>query len=291
MDLNALEAFVTFSEDLNFTHAAERLHISQPALHVKVQKLAKQLGVPLYEKQGRVLTLTQQGRELARFGRETQAQVSAFLKTLGVSESEQKVVLAAGSGCYRYLLSDPLRAFQQQKPDHQSELELITSNSARTQELVREGQVHFGVTVLESPPPDLVTHRIHSAEGTLVVPRTHSLARRKTLSVKDLSHLNLIVPGLGRPLRNSVARLLQAYQVPWTPAVVAETWELMMHFVQLGLGAAVVNGCCRVPRDLVAIPIREFPKVHYYLLSKRTLAFQPPQQLLYDLIKNIGHKS
>jgi DNA-binding transcriptional LysR family regulator len=288
MDLNALGAFVTFSEDLNFTHAAERLHISQPALHVKIQKLSKQLGVPLYAKHGRVLTLTQHGQELARFGRETQVQVSSFLQTLGLSGQTQKVVLAAGSGCYRYLLAGPLRTFQLQKSSHQSDLQLITSNSLRTQELIREGQAHFGVTVLESLPPDILTHRIHTADGVLVMKRCHPLARRKTLSVKDLAHQDLIVPALGQPLRNSIARLLEAYQVPWTPTVEAGTWELMIHFVEIGLGSAIINGCCHVPRDLVAIPIREFPKVQYYLLSKRTLAFQPPQQLLYDLIKSLG---
>ncbi|MBU6951758.1 LysR family transcriptional regulator [Hahella sp. HN01] len=47
-----IESFLVFSECMNFTHAAERLHISQPALHVKIKKLSEQLQTPLYRKSG-----------------------------------------------------------------------------------------------------------------------------------------------------------------------------------------------------------------------------------------------
>jgi LysR family transcriptional regulator, low CO2-responsive transcriptional regulator len=45
-----LQAFLTFSETMNFTRAAAELNISQPALHVKIRKLAEVLGEPLYHK-------------------------------------------------------------------------------------------------------------------------------------------------------------------------------------------------------------------------------------------------
>ena len=69
MSLDELAAFVVFSECLNFTRAAERLEISQPALHVKIKKLGEELRVPLYVKDRRRLYLTRQGEEVARFGR------------------------------------------------------------------------------------------------------------------------------------------------------------------------------------------------------------------------------
>ena len=53
-----LQAFLTFSETMNFTRAAAGLNISQPALHVKVGKLAEWAGQPLYRKAGRNLVLT-----------------------------------------------------------------------------------------------------------------------------------------------------------------------------------------------------------------------------------------
>ena len=82
MNLDALNAFVIFSRTANFTRAAEQLHISQPALFVKIRNLADELGVRLYTKRGRELLLTDQGTELARFGREIQHHIAAFMEEL-----------------------------------------------------------------------------------------------------------------------------------------------------------------------------------------------------------------
>jgi len=66
---DALASFVAFAEHLNFTRAAADLHISQPALHVKIRKLAQALGRPLYHRSGRRLVLTADGEAVARFAR------------------------------------------------------------------------------------------------------------------------------------------------------------------------------------------------------------------------------
>jgi DNA-binding transcriptional LysR family regulator len=63
---DALASFVVFADHLNFTRAAAELHISQPALHVKVRKLAEALGRPLYRRDGRRLVLTADGEAIRR---------------------------------------------------------------------------------------------------------------------------------------------------------------------------------------------------------------------------------
>jgi len=176
MEFTDLEAFVEFSKTMNFTRAAEALHISQPALHRKVQKLSKEIGVPLYSKSGRVLSLTAYGIEVARFGRETRSHVDGFLDTLVGSRSDQPVILAAGSGCYLYILGEPLRSFQKEQS---SGLQLLTTNAEQTVDKLRSGEAHLGVTVLDTVPPDLTETKLYSAPGLLVVSKDHPLARCK----------------------------------------------------------------------------------------------------------------
>ena len=65
-----LEAYERFAESLNFTRAAEQLLISQPALHVKIKKLADHYGVPLYQRDGRNILLTEAGERLLVFARD-----------------------------------------------------------------------------------------------------------------------------------------------------------------------------------------------------------------------------
>src|SRR5688572_1605203 len=104
IDLDALRSFAVFAERLNFTRAAEDLHISQPSLHVKIRKLADSLRVPLYRRQGRRLELTEQGKRVAAFGTDMKGRSDAFLRELAAGAVDAPVVLAAGEGAYLYLL-------------------------------------------------------------------------------------------------------------------------------------------------------------------------------------------
>jgi DNA-binding transcriptional LysR family regulator len=59
--------------------------------------------------------------------------------------------------------------------------------------------------------------------------------------------------------------MLQSERVEWNVAVEATGWELMLEFVRLGLGMAVVNACCRMPRGVVARPMPELPSLEYFV--------------------------
>ncbi len=50
--------------------------------------------------------------------------------------------------------------------------------------------------------------------------------------------------------------------------VEAGGWELMLHFASLGMGLAIVNGCCRLPPGLIARPLEELPRVRYQVLQR-----------------------
>jgi DNA-binding transcriptional LysR family regulator len=65
------------------------------------------------------------------------------------------------------------------------------------------------------------------------------------------------------------ARLLQSAGVRWEVAVETSGWELIMRFVQMGAGLAVVNACCVPPRGLVTIPVPELPVLNFQLLRLR----------------------
>src|SRR5262245_15631803 len=93
--LDALNCSVVFSDKLNFTNDAEVLHISQPALFVKIQDLSTTLGVPLYRRIGRKLELTEQGKRVARFGREITTRANSFLEELRTGSPSEPLILAA----------------------------------------------------------------------------------------------------------------------------------------------------------------------------------------------------
>ena len=285
MNISDLEAFIHFSESLNFTKSAESLLISQPALHQKIRKLSEALGVELYVKEKRHLVLTPEGEELARFGRETVAHYSHFQQRLKSGPIEETVSLIAGAGAFRYLLGPAILEFQQTQ---KASLRLFTGDRDTTLEALRTGKAHIGITVLRERPNDLSGSVLRSVPAKLVVPKGHRLARRRQVRVTDLAEENLIVPPRPSPLRESLELQLYQQGVPWSIGVEAGGWDLMMHFVTLGLGLTVVNGCCEIPKSCQAIPISELPGSDYYLLRPRlTLRHRASHQLAEILQRSV----
>ncbi|MDL4771407.1 MULTISPECIES: LysR family transcriptional regulator [Thermomonosporaceae] len=255
---DALASFAVFADHLNFTRAAAELHISQPALHVKVQKLAAALGRPLYRREGRRLGLTPEGEAVARFARELDGRVAAFLAEIHGTSPSRVPVLAAGEGAYLYLLGDVVRAVPRPR--------LINGDRAKTLTAVRTGRADLGVAVLDVLPADLHAVPLAAYPQVLVMPEDHPLAARPHLRLTDLSGSSLVVPPPWGPHRITLERALRAAQVPWSVAVEAAGWPLLLHFVSLGVGLAVVNGCVRPPPGLVQRTITDLPLVQYHAL-------------------------
>lgn len=260
-----LQAFLVFSESMNFTRAAEGLHISQPALHVKISKLSDWLGQPLYRKLGRNLVLTSAGERVAAYAREERERSLAFVEELRTGASRTPVVLCAGSGAYLYLLGAAISEFSGQAA---WPLRLIAGDRHRTVQLLLTGEAHLGVTALDAVPEGIMAEDLIAVEQVLVLPRDHRLAEKRKLRLTDLQDEVLVVPPQGRPHRVMLNQMLANAGVSWRVAVEAGGWELMLHFVGLEIGLAIVNGCCRLPPGMIAKPLEELPRVRYQVLQR-----------------------
>jgi LysR family transcriptional regulator, low CO2-responsive transcriptional regulator len=258
-----LQAFAVFARHRNFTRAAGELHVSQPALHTRIRKLEVRLGTQLYAKHGRQLLLTAAGERLAAFANDTRDRTADFLRTLGAAPP-RPLVLMAGSGAYLYLLGDPLRRYLSRG----KELLLRTGDATATLAAVRGGDADVGVTALGVPPDDLDCELLAQVPQTLIVRNDHRLAGRRTVRLKDLQDEALVVPPKDRPHRQQLERSMLDQGIRWSVAVEAEGWELLVQFVRLGIGPAVVNGSVRTTSAVRKVPVRDLPPVRYYVITR-----------------------
>jgi len=261
-----LRAFVAFAETMNFTHAAARLHLSQPALHVQVRKLSESLQVPLYVRRGRALSLTDEGRKVLAFAREQVERNEQLVDDVRGTRRDESVVLAAGEGTFLYLLGDALHAFQRTK---HAQLRVLTRARDEAISAVLLGEAQLAVTVVDDVPAQLIARRIAKVGGAVVMSKAHPLARKRAVAIQDLRSEALIAPAAGRPLRAALARAWSNANADLSPAVEANGWELMMRFAALGMGVAVVNDFCVPPRGTVRRRLIGLPAVHYQLLRLR----------------------
>ena len=258
-----LASFIAFAEELNFTRAAARLHVSQPAFHVQIRKLGEALGVTLYERVGRGLALTAKGRELLAFARETRDETNAFLERLSGDGTPATTVLAAGEGTLLYVLGAALQAHAAQG----ARLRILTRDRHGTLEALATREAHLGVAALEVVPDGVRATSLRRAGMVLAMRRGHRLARAARVHLRDLTGERLIVPPPEARHRQTLARVLGAAGIDWEIALEATGWPLMLEYTRLGAGLAIVNDICRLPAGTVAVPIPELPAIDYYLLE------------------------
>lgn len=265
MKLDWLDAFLAFSESLNFTHAAEVLHISQPALHVKIRKLSESIGVPLYHKQGRQLFLTREGREIQAFAREIGERQHSFLAEIRNGTKTQPVKLAAGEGAYLYLLGPAIKELQ---TSAEHPISLISTDGPKTIDALLSGEAHVGVSAITSVPDEIRLTPLTVVNQVVVVPKNHRFSKKKTVRLSDLEDEDLILPTSGRPHRLAIEQALANQHISANIVIEANGWEVILHFVKLGLGISIVNSCCNIPATMIALPIPELPSLTYHILER-----------------------
>ena len=258
LEADALRSFAVFAEHRNFTSAAAALNISQPALHVKIKKLATALGTDLYERNGRTLALTASGERLAAFALDSRRRVDDFLD--GIDEPTPALSIAAGRGTFRWVVGDAIRALSQQG----TKIQVITASRDAAIAALTAGRADIAIVAYDPPPARFPATEIASCPQVLMISDNHPLARQDHLALADLAGLELVVPPSGRPHRRALERALLDAGVPWQVAAEADGWDLLVHFASLGIGATIVNGCITPPAGLTAKPVTGLAAVRYW---------------------------
>ena len=282
MNLDNLRAFILFAEHLNFTHAARELNLTQPALHSKVKSLSRELKVKLYEKVGRQLIITEHGLRVLAFGRELKEQCETFYEELHGLVRKEPIVLAAGEGAYLYILANKLKSHLNRAG---VPLRLLTRDSEATVKAVLTGEAHLGVAVQQTIPKGIDAHPLGTYPYRVAMDKKHPLARKKKVCLNDLHGVGLIVPQEGRPFRTFLESQLKRVGAHLEVVVETKGWNLCLHFVQLGIGAAIINGCCHLPKGVVAKELPELGGITYYAISRAgAKSASPVAKLLKKLI-------
>ncbi|MCV7290758.1 LysR family transcriptional regulator [Mycolicibacterium wolinskyi] len=186
LEIRELRYFVAVAERLHFGRAARQLRIAQPALSKTIQRIESRLGVDLFVRTSRSVTLTAAGTTLLEHGRHAlNAMDIAVQKTQQASEPDH-LRLAMKPGGDAGLLPGLLAAYAEQQDARRVEI-VFCSGTNRAQTL-RDGQAD--VALLYAPFDDLAgltTVPLHVEDRVALLPQTHPLARRANIRLKDLA--------------------------------------------------------------------------------------------------------
>ncbi len=195
MEIRVLNYFLTVIREQGITRAAEVLHITQPTLSRQLAQMEEELGIRLFERGSRRITLTNEGLLLRRRAEEILQLVDKTEKEL-IEQDQQiegKVTFGCGEIGSVQLLPDLIESFHEKYPHVTFDIYSATADNVKEQ--MDKGLVDIGL-LLE--PIDIEKYdfiRLNMKERWIVVMRPDCcLAEKEYVTAKDLSGLPLIMP-------------------------------------------------------------------------------------------------
>ncbi|MBX9739520.1 MAG: LysR family transcriptional regulator [Beijerinckiaceae bacterium] len=263
IDFLGLEAFISIADLGNFRRAASHLNLSQTAISHRVRKLEDSLGVQLFTRTSRQVSLTQAGADLLPRSRELLAEVEQHLDHIRERnrDREDRIALACLPTIAFQVLPPVVARFQKLHP--RASLRVHDNSATEIGELVASGVAEFGITILAANRWDLAAEALLTEDYLLVCPRDHKLARKASVSWADLDGFPLIRVSQQTANRIIVDEALgtRSERLKWTYEVQHTMTAFML--VRQGVGLAItprmaVSALRQI--DLAAVPMVK-PKV------------------------------
>lgn len=189
LETRELRYFVTVAEELHFSRAAERLGIAQPPLSRAIAQLERRLGVTLFERNRRNVTLTGAGQVLLDEARVIlDATAAAARRTRRATSATNRLTLATKAGASHELLRKLLDAHAAE-PDA-AEIDVLLCGMGEQARMLRDGRAD--VALMQRPFDALAgfdTEDLLTEEQVAILPSGHPLAARPFLTMAEVRDL------------------------------------------------------------------------------------------------------
>lgn len=241
IELDGIKAFLTVAQCGSFSQAAARLHLTQPAVSKRIALLESQMGIRLFDRIGRTVSLTESGRELAPRAREilhmvedTQRAISNLSGQIG-----GRLSLATSHHIGLWRLPTPLKQYTRRYPDVSLDLHFMDSEVAHDQ--IVQGNLELGIVTLAPEPHERLTAiQVWHDQLVFVCSPEHELASARRVTIEELASFSAILPDMSTFTGRIVKRLFDERDLPLKIGMATNYLETIKMLVSIGLGWSVL---------------------------------------------------
>lgn len=224
MELRQLEYFQMASRLKNITRAAERLRVSQPNITVAIKKLEAELGIQLFDRSQKQLSLTPEGAVFLNRIELALRNIQDAVLEVNDYKQLQKGTIKIGipSMIGAYLFPKIFSSFQR-RYSH-LDIYLYEEGSMAIREQLERDELDFGIVILTDASPNLQLLPMSNNQIMACIPPQNELSQKTSLSFSDLENTDLIMLKQGSYLRNLVLQKLKAANID--PNIVLESNQI-----------------------------------------------------------------
>src|SRR5580704_8858426 len=240
MELHQLRYFCAIVDSGSFSRAARQSHVSQPSLSQQIRKLEDELGARLFDRLGRSVRLTEIGQTFLPRARAVLRELEAARGDLAQQENSMRGTIAVGviPTVAPYLLPPHLTKFSRKFPE--AKISIVEEITPILLERLRAASIDLALLALPIRGHEFETFPILTEPLFAALPQKHSLARRRSLALKDLRAEPFLLLRDGHCFRENA--LAACDRARLHPQIVFESGQFssLLSMVGAGMGVSIV---------------------------------------------------
>lgn len=299
LTFHQLALFRVVAQHLSYTHAAEQLYLSQPAVSQQVKALERQIGLRLFARQGRGIRLTPAGNELLRHAEKLLTLFTDLTPVVQQIHQLERgsVFIGASTSAGTYIVPALLGAFHAHYPG--IHITLTVANRHAIEEHLLSHSIDLVVMSQIEQHERFVIEHLAPYELAVVAHPSHPLAKQKHISLHDLQEETLLLREEGAGTRYDTERYLAQTGVALRGNVELGSIEAIKESIIAGLGISVLaldSLTHEIERgDLVVLDVEGFPlQRHWYVVrlkgKRMSLAAEALRQFLLKEGPGVFHR-
>jgi len=285
--LKQMRAFCQVVRSGSITVASQKLFLSQPSVTLQIQALERELKTTLFERRGPTMRLTPDGEALYTLAEPLVQGVDGlhanFEAQHGRLESGE-LNIGAGESTILYILPEVVSRFTKAYPGIHLRLHNETGRDGL--KMLKSDEIDFAVGSMLDVPDDITYQPLVTFDPVLIVPIGHPLAKKKKVTLEDISQFGLILPPRHLSTWGVVKYVFQQHKLSFKVTLEAGGWEVIKKYVELGMGISIVTDICLTGNEkLVSIPLADyFPQRGYGLVLRKGKFMSPQANRFVELL-------
>jgi len=244
MDDHKLRVFCTVAETRSFSKTSEIIHLTQPAVSLQVQALEEMYETKLFDRSGGTVTLTNSGELLYKYAKDILGLYASARRDINAMIGLVKGTLSIGASSTigNYLLPSVIVAFRRNHPRIQTNL--IVTNTKSVIEKLLAGEIDLGLVEGDVAKQNMVVEQLLPDELVLVMSPDHEWARRKNISISEITKEPIIMREKGSGTRQMIEKRLEENNLNPEELLVSlylGSTEAIKTAVGDGLGVSIIS--------------------------------------------------
>ncbi len=283
-----LRAFVVLANELNFSKAAQRLHVTAPTLTAAIKSLEETLQLKLFDRTTRAVTLTDQSVRFLSIARRLIEDLERGIADLDdqVTLQSGSVAVAGASSFLSYVLSPTIKQLSATHPGIR--VKMVEAGTTTVIDDVLNGDADFGITTLHGKHPKLETTHILSDRVSVVCPRDHPLAlANKPIAMKELDKHVFIGLTKNNGHRQVIERDQRLPETCRNPAYEVSVVHLIKPLIKARIGIALLPEMASSAisdQEIVSFPLKTSIWRHMHIVTCRGRSLTPAAEHLKAMI-------